>query len=298
MHRKVTGMGVETRRADVGGLELAYETFGSPADPPLVLIMGLATQMIAWPDPFCEQLADSGRYVVRFDNRDTGLSTHLSHLPAPTPARVLLRLAPAPYSIADMAGDTLGLADALGLRTVDVVGASMGGFIAQTLALRAPSRVRTLTLMLTSTGSLRVGRPRAATLWRLLRRAAVEGRDAVEDAAVAIYGVIGSRAALFDEQFVRDVAGRAYDRGLDPAGDARQLAAVLAQPDRTRALRGLSVPTLVIHGLHDPLVSSSGGLALARAIPGARFVGFHGMGHDLPPALWGELTREIVAHTG
>jgi pimeloyl-ACP methyl ester carboxylesterase len=281
----------------VGEVELAYETFGSIGDPALVLIMGLATQMIAWPDPLCEQLAAAGHFVVRFDNRDCGLSTHLSHLPAPSPARALLRLDPAPYSIADMAGDALGLVDALGLDAVDVVGASMGGYIAQTLALRAPGRLRSLTLLMTSTGSLRVGRPDPRTLLKLLRRAAVEGRDGVQDAAVAIYGLIGSRGPMFDEQFVRDVAGRAYDRGLDPGGDARQLAACLTQPDRTRALRLLSVPTLVIHGLHDPLVGPSGGLALARAVPRARFLGYHGMGHDLPHELWSELARAITSHT-
>jgi pimeloyl-ACP methyl ester carboxylesterase len=150
--------------------------------------------------------------------------------------------------------------------------------------------------MMTSTGSLRVGGPRPRTLVKLLRRAAVEGRDGVQDAAVAIYGLIGSQSGLFDEAFVRDVAGRAYDRGLDGAGDARQLAAVLTQPDRTRALRALRVPTLIIHGLHDRLVSPSGGLALARAIPGSRFVAYHGMGHDLPPPLWGELASSIGAH--
>jgi pimeloyl-ACP methyl ester carboxylesterase len=283
-------------RVQAGEVELAYETFGSPGDPALVLVMGLATQMIAWPDPFCDALAAQGRYVVRFDNRDCGLSTHLSHLPAPPPVRALLRLDRAPYSIADMAGDMLGLFDALGFAAVDLVGASMGGFIAQTAALRAPARVRTLTLLMTSTGSLRVGGPRLGTLVKLMRRAAVEGRAAVQDAAVAIYGLIGSRPDLFDMAFVRDVAGRAFDRGLDPAGDARQLAAVLTQPNRTRALRSLSVPTLVIHGLHDRLVSASGGLALARAIPNARFVGYHGMGHDLPPSLWGELVRVIGDH--
>ncbi|HZQ57416.1 MAG TPA: alpha/beta hydrolase [Acidimicrobiales bacterium] len=289
-------MAAGTRWADVGGLQLAYETFGSPGDPALLLVMGLATQMIAWPDPFCEELAGSGRYVVRFDNRDTGLSTHLSELPVPTPARALLRLDRAPYSIDDMAADAVGLIDALGLGTVDVVGASMGGFIAQTVALQSPGRVRTLTLMMTSTGSWRVGRPGLRTLWKLVRRGVVEGREGVQDAAVAVYGLIGSRAPLFDEHFVRDVAGRAYDRGLDPAGDARQLAAVLTQANRTRGLRALTIPTLVIHGLDDRLVAPTGGLALARTIPSARFIGYHGMGHDLPPSLWSELAHQIAAH--
>jgi len=289
-------MAVDTERARVGEVELAYEAFGSRADPALLMIMGLGTQMIAWPDPFCEELAAAGHYVVRFDNRDCGLSTHLSGLPAPTPARALLRLSPAPYSIDDMAGDTLGLIDALGLGTVDLVGASMGGFIAQATALRAPERVRTLTLMMTSTGSVRVGRPRLRTVAKLMRRAMAVGREAVEDSAVATWGLIGSDGFPFDEPYIREIAGRSFDRGLDAAGSARQLAACLAQPDRTHALRALATPTLVIHGLDDPLISPTGGLALARAIRRARFVGYHGLGHDLPRELWSELARLISTH--
>jgi pimeloyl-ACP methyl ester carboxylesterase len=289
-------MSIEAERVRAGQVELAYETFGSPADPPLVLVMGLGTQMIAWPDPFCEELAAAGRLVVRFDNRDCGLSTHLAGLPAPTPAQALLHLKRAPYSIDDMARDTLALLDALELATVDLVGASMGGFIAQGVALQAPHRLRTLTLMMTSTGSLRVGRPRVRTLARLMRRAVAEGREAVEDAAVATWGLIGSDGYAFDEPYIREIAGRCYDRGLDAAGTARQLAACLAQPDRTHSLHALAVPTLVIHGLDDPLISPTGGLALARAIPRARFVGYHGLGHDLPRPLWRELAQLIAEH--
>src|SRR6185369_15700161 len=135
---------VETKRAKVGELEIAYETFGDPSDPAALLVMGLGTQMIAWPDELCEDIAATGRYVVRFDNRDVGLSTHLDHLPAPAPGRVLLRREKAPYSIGDMARDTIGLMDALGFDTVDLVGASMGGFIAQSVAIQAPERLRSL----------------------------------------------------------------------------------------------------------------------------------------------------------
>jgi pimeloyl-ACP methyl ester carboxylesterase len=290
---------VETRRAQVGEVELAYETFGSPADPPLVLVMGLATQMIAWPDPFCAALAADGHFVVRFDNRDNGLSTHLSALPTPSPLLAGLRPHKAPYTIADMAHDTIGLLDALGLGTVDLVGVSMGGFIAQTVALRSPDRVRTLTLMMTSTGSRWVGAPRIRALGKLreARQRFRPGREGAQDAAVAIYHVIGGGGYPLDEEFVRDVAGRSYDRGLDSHGDARQLAACFAQPDRTKSLRRLTMTTLVVHGLDDPLISPSGGLALARTIPHARFVGYQGLGHNLPRALWTEIAGEIAAHT-
>lgn len=281
-------------RVSVGDIEIAYETFGDPSDPALVLIMGLGTQMLAWPDEFCTALAAAGRYVVRFDNRDCGLSTHLDGLATPDPARTLLRRDPAPYSIEDMAGDALGLMDALGLGTVDLVGASMGGFIAQTVALRSPQRLRSLTLIMTSTGSRRVGYPSPKVARQLLRRREVNGRDEAIAMTVKVFKLIGSPGYAFDEEYLQRLAGRSYDRAYDPKGYLRQLAACLVQPDRTSRLRELDVPTVVLHGLHDPLVSASGGLSLARTIPGARFVGYSGMGHDLPRALWPEFVHEIV----
>jgi pimeloyl-ACP methyl ester carboxylesterase len=284
----------QIQRVPVGDLEFAYESFGNPADPAVLLVMGLGTQMLAWPDDLCGALAATGRYVVRFDNRDCGLSTHLDWLPAPPPGRVLLRGQHAPYTIDEMAIDTLGLMDALGLDTVELVGASMGGFIAQTVALRSPRRVRTLTLMMTSTGSRRVGNPAPRVAGQLLRRRSITDRDGAIAAAVAVFRLIGSQGYAFDEEYLQQQAGRSYDRGHDPKGYLRQLAACLAQPDRTQRLRGLQVPTLVMHGLHDPLISPTGGLALARAIPGSRFVGFSGMGHDLPKELRSEFVREIV----
>jgi pimeloyl-ACP methyl ester carboxylesterase len=283
---------VQTVRAN--GLDLAYETFGDPADPAVVLVMGLGTQMVAWPDELCRAIAAAGHHVVRFDNRDVGASTHLHGVPPPSLKDLVLRTRP-PYTIEDMADDTAGLIDALGLGRVHLVGASMGGFIAQTVALRHPDKVRSLVLMMTSTGSRLVGQPRARLFSRLVRRRVARDRFEAMDAAVEVFRIIGSEGYAFDEEHLRGVAGLSYDRGYDPAGYLRQLAATATQPNRTSQLRRISVPTLVVHGLHDPLVATSGGVALARAIPGARFLGFSGMGHDLPRELWDELGEQIVA---
>ena len=284
-------------RVAANGIELAYETFGDASAPPVVLIMGWATQMIAWPDELCEGLARNGLFVIRFDNRDVGESTHLRNLPPPRLANVVVRRRPPPYSIGDMAGDVAGLIDGLGLGEVHLVGASMGGFIAQAVALGHADRVRTLTLIMTSTGSRRVGQPRPRVYARLLRPPVLADRSAAMSAAVETSRLIGSRGFAFDEQYVRDLAGRSWDRGYDPAGNRRQLAASVSQPNRTAALRRITVPALVIHGLHDPLVAPSGGLAIAKAIPDSRFAGFSGMGHDLPRALWPEFVRQIAALT-
>lgn len=281
----------EVRRVPVNGIELAYETFGDPADPTILLVMGLGTQMLAWPDPMCELLAGSGHHVVRYDNRDVGLSTHID-APVPSLSDLLRRRNP-PYTVADMADDAVGLLDALDIPAAHVVGASMGGFISQTLALSHPERALSLTLIMTSTGSLRVGRASPRVLRRMAARKAAPNREAAIQDAVDTYRLIGSPDHL-DESLVRDLAGRSYDRAYDQAGTQRQLAAILSQPDRTRHLRRVAVPTLVVHGLADPLVGASGGLAIARAIPGATFIGHAGMGHDLPRTLWRELARDIL----
>jgi pimeloyl-ACP methyl ester carboxylesterase len=197
------------------------------------------------------------------------------------------------YTLDDMSDDLLGLLDGLDLDRVHLVGASMGGFISQTFALAHPDRVRSMTLMMTSTGSRRVGQAKVALAPKLLARRGSMTREEAIDAAVTTFRTIGSRGALFDEAHLRDLAGRSYDRSHDARGYLRQLSAVVAQRNRTRALTELRVPTLVMHGLHDPLVAVSGGLALARLIRGARFVGFSGMGHDLPPSLLDDFSREI-----
>jgi pimeloyl-ACP methyl ester carboxylesterase len=286
-----------TQRVAANGIELAYETFGDPGDPPVVLVMGLGTQMLAWPDALCEQIAAGGRYVVRYDNRDVGLSTHLHGTRAPDVKDILLRRKRPAYRVDDMADDLIGLLDALGLDAAHLVGASMGGFIVQTAAIAHPARVRSLTLIMTSTGSRRVGQARPRLITRLMGKRGTLDREAAMALAVETFGVIGSRGDLFDAEHVRDLAGRSYDRAHDPAGYVRQLGAVLAQSNRTRALTKLQVPTLVMHGLHDPLVNVSGGIALAKLIRGAKFVGFSGMGHDLPRRLWSQYADEILLVT-
>src|SRR4051794_33755227 len=284
------------RRADVGGgIELAYERFGDPAGPPLLLVMGLATQMLGWPDEFCAGLAARGLSVVRFDNRDIGLSTHLHDAPPPDLAAATLGDASsASYTLSDMARDAAGLLDALELQSAHVVGASMGGMIAQTLAIEHPERVRTLTSIMSTTGDPSVGGATEAALGALLAPPARTRAEAIER-TVATYRVIGSPAYELDEAALRERAGRAFDRAYDAAGVARQLLAILASGDRTPRLRELRVPTLVIHGADDPLVAVSGGRATAAAIPGAEPLEVDGMGHDLPRALWPSITDRIVA---
>jgi pimeloyl-ACP methyl ester carboxylesterase len=288
---------VTVQVAPVNGLEIAYETFGDPHGRPLVMIMGLGTQMLAWPDQMCADLADRGHFVVRFDNRDVGLSTHLRDVRAPRVSDLLLRRRPPPYTIDNMADDTVGLITALGLGSAHVVGASMGGFIAQTVAVRHPRAVRSLTLIMTSTGSRRVGNPKPVLFSTLARGRVVADRQAAQARAVETFRIIGSRGYAFDEEFLADVAGRSYDRAYDPGGYFRQLAAIAAQPDRSKELRTVTAPALVIHGLHDPLVAPSGGLAAAKLLRHSRFVGFSGMGHDLPRALWPQFVDEISGHT-
>ena len=275
----------EVRYADVGTVRLAYERFGTAGDPAVLLVMGQGTQMLAWPDGLCRALAERGLYVVRFDNRDTGLSTHLRRGP----------LALSPYTLDDLTSDTLGLMDALEMRSAHLVGISMGAMIAQLLAIRHPARVLSLTCIASSTGSRRAGVPRASLLRRIPLRRNVSDRDGAGEIFARVLQAIGSPAYPIDVEQLRTLGSRCYDRGYDRRGSLRHLFAVLRAADRTPALRQLRVPALVVHGAADPLVSVSGGRALAAAIPGARFVTVPGMGHDLPPQLWPLLVDEIHA---
>jgi pimeloyl-ACP methyl ester carboxylesterase len=286
---------MQTPTADAGRVTLAYETFGSPDDPALVLVMGIATQMIAWPAELCQGLADAGFYVIRFDNRDIGLSTHLDDAGTPD-LGAMLSGGPrtAPYLLADMAEDTVGLFDALGLDRVHLVGLSMGGMIAQEVAINHPDRLISLTSIM-STPSANVGEPTPEALAALLPPAPETGAEAAE-LAVNTYRVIGSPAYPLNEARLRLLGRESFRRSNDPAGVIRQFAALLVSPDRRPALRSLDVPTLVMHGDEDPLIQPEGGRETAAAVPGARLVTYPGMGHDLPEALWPDIIGEITDH--
>jgi pimeloyl-ACP methyl ester carboxylesterase len=278
-----------------GGITLCYERFGSESDPPLLLIMGLGTQMIGWPDEFCAQLSERGFHVVRFDNRDVGRSTHVK-APPPTRGQILRRrIDPVPYTLADMAEDAAALMQKLAIAPAHVVGASMGGMIAQTLAARQPETVRSLVSIMSTTGNRWKGQP-AFGIYRYLLRRAPEERDAFIAYTTKVFEAIGSRGLPFDRDRVRDMIARSYDRGRDPAGPSRQLAAIIASGDRTAELRTIAAPTLVIHGSMDRMVSRSGATVTARAIPEARLMIVEGMGHDLPEAAWPQLVDAIAAH--
>lgn len=274
---------------DVGdGISLCYETFGDPADPPLLLIAGLGQQLLAWPTDLCRGLAERGAYVIRFDNRDVGRSTTIATPPPASRSFVTHRWRPDQYTLADMTADTVGLLRALDLPAVHVVGMSMGGMIGQTLAARHPEMVRSLTSIMSTTGARKIGRPALST-WSLMARRPPRGRAAALDSNVRIYRHIASRGFPFDEAATRALAEQAWDRGHSAAGVSRQLAAIFKSRDRTRELAAITAPTLVIHGDHDQLVHPSGGTATAAAIRGARLQTIPGMGHDLPVGAWPRL---------
>jgi pimeloyl-ACP methyl ester carboxylesterase len=285
---------MDERFCDVGrGITLCYEPFGSPGDPPALLIMGLGTQMVAWHEDFCRDLAARGYYVVRFDNRDIGRSTHVGG-PPPTITQLLLRSKRAArYTLADMADDAAGLLRELGLSPAHVIGASMGGMIAQTLAARHPEQVRSLTSIMSNTGALSNGQPALRLYPFFLRRRPV-GHDEYVAHFARLFAAIGSTGLPRDPGEIRALAGISYERDHDIAGPGRQLAAIIASGDRTRELRKVVAPTLVVHGTADPLVSPSGGRATARAIKGAKLMNVAGMGHDLPRAVWPRLIDAIV----
>jgi pimeloyl-ACP methyl ester carboxylesterase len=286
----------EPRTVEANGISLAYQSFGDPNDRPLLLVMGLATQMLGWHDEFCGLLVDEGFYVVRFDNRDIGLSTHMHEAGMPNLQKLFSDpRSVAAYTLEDMADDAVGLLDALGIAAADVVGASMGGMIAQVLAARHPERVRSLTSIM-STPSPWIGPPTQEAAAVLLAPAAKSREEAIER-AVSTYRVIGSPGYPLDEAGLRRNAGLAYDRAFDPPGVVRQLAAIHASGDRTEMLGGITAPTVVLHGADDPLVQVAGGEATAAAIPDAKLVTYPGMGHDMPRQLWPDHLAEIVGVT-
>jgi pimeloyl-ACP methyl ester carboxylesterase len=282
------------------GISIEYETFGDPAKPALALIMGLGAQMIFWQDDFCRELVGRGFLVIRFDNRDCGLSRHFRELGIPDVGAAMTASlsgepVPAPpYTLCDMAGDVVGLLDALGIERAHVVGASMGGMIAQTVAIEHPTRVRTLTSIMSTTGNREVPPATPEAMTALLTPSPSDRAEFI-DHMVKTFRIVGSPGFEFDETSFRDRVGRAFDRSYDPSGVARQLVAVLADGGRKERLRSVRVPTLVIHGKNDPLVPVEGGIDTADAVPGARLVVIEGMGHDLPRGAWPQIVDAIAS---
>ena len=278
------------------GITLEYEVHGE--GDPLLLVMGLGGQLVAWPSSFIAGLVDRGFKVIAFDNRDIGLSTKVDAAP-PTKLQsamfsVSRRFAKSAYLLSDMAKDAVGLLDALNIERAHVVGMSMGGMIAQTMAIEHPSRVRSLTSIMSTTGNPRVGRPKTSVL---LRASKLTGgsKETFADRQAALFKLFSG--SLYDELEIREVAKLSLERNFTPDGTARQMAAIMASPDRTPQLKKLNVPTLVVHGLEDGLVQPSGGYATTKAIPGARLLAFPDMGHNLPQARIPEILDEIKRNT-
>ncbi|MCX5380567.1 alpha/beta fold hydrolase [Streptomyces sp. NBC_00091] len=286
----------EEKAVDVGpaGIEVAYERSGDRRAPAVLLVMGIALQMYGWPDGFCAELTGRGVQVIRFDNRDAGLSSHFADAPVPDVRAALAGdLSSVSYTLSDMAADAVGLLDTLGLDSAHVVGLSLGGAIAQTMAIEHPGRVRSLTSLMSTTGDPAVGLPKPEALGALTGPPPKSREEVVERMVTAVR-VLGSPGFAFDEAAARERAGRAFDRSYDPLGVARQAVASVASGDRTARLGSLRLPALVIHGADDPMCDVSGGRATAAAVPGAELAVFAGMGHDLPRALWPAIASLIT----
>lgn len=285
-------LGMQPSTVASNGIEIAYETFGAPGDRPLLLVMGLGAQMLAWHPELCAALAAEGFFVVRYDNRDAGLSTHLHDAPVPNlDAARRGDLSSAAYRLEDMAEDAVGLLEALSLQGAHVVGASLGGMIAQTMAITHPECVRSLTSIM-STPWIGIASPTPAAQAALSAPPASSRAEMVEW-AVAIQRIIGSPGYPMDEAWVRQLAAQSYDRSFDPAGIARQQLAIYASGDRTAALARVRAPALVIHGDADPLIPLLAGQATAAALPDAELLVLPGMGHNLPRGIWPTLVAAI-----
>lgn len=283
-------------RAPVNGLELAYDTFGDPADPTALLVMGLGAQMINWDEGFCALMVARGFHVVRFDNRDIGQSTWIDTPDLDPAAAVMAALAGAPvevpYLLSDMAADAVGLLDHLGIDQAHVVGASMGGMIAQAMAIEFPERVASLTSVMSTTGEPGVGAPSPEVVGALLVDRPTE-REASIEASIDIVRTI-SHPDHFDEVQVRERSAEEFVRGVNPMGVPRQLLAILASGSRAEGLAAIDVPTLVVHGRADQLVAFDGGERTAALVPGARFMPIEDMAHDVPQVHWRAIADAIA----
>ena len=281
------------------GIEIEYDTFGSPSDPALLLVMGFTAQMTLWEEDFCRQLAAGGRYVIRFDNRDCGLSTKLDGVEVDMAATMVAAMSgqtvtDAPYTLSHMADDAFGLLTALGIEQAHIMGASMGGMIVQTMAIEHPERVLTLTSVMSTTGEPEYGQADPEVLGVLITPAPTE-RQAFIDAAPR-YRVFSSKK-YYDEAAAKARAARDFDRSFYPEGAGRQMVAIVASGSRATALQGLDVPTLVIHGRDDTLIAPSGGMRTAELVPGSVLLYISEMGHDIPPQVWPAVVSAVLTHT-
>jgi len=286
--------------AKVNDIDIVYDTFGDPSAPAILLIMGLGAQMIAWDEDYCAQLASHGFWVIRYDNRDCGLSTKFDSSGKLNILEIFVasqggKIIDVPYKLRDMADDAVGLLDALEIETAHIVGVSMGGMIAQLLAIHYPSRVSTLTSIMSSTGEPDLPPPNEETFQILLEPPPTDRIEYIEETSKAWQLLNGPRYP-FDEDRLRTRIGMGFDRGLCPDGTNRQLAAILTSEGRREALRSITTPTLVIHGDADLLVPVESGIDTADAIPGAKRLIIEGMGHTLPVELWPTIIEAVVEH--
>jgi pimeloyl-ACP methyl ester carboxylesterase len=282
-------------KAQANGVELEYETFGKSGDPAILLIMGLGAQLTLWPEALCEKLADKGFFVIRYDNRDVGLSTKFDAAGAPDMAQIFGGTAKPHYTLDDMAADAAGLLDALGIAKAHIVGASMGGMIAQLVAANHPERTLSLTSIMSTTGNPAVPPATPEAMQALTARLPADASiEAMIDNSVKTLTVIGSPAHDYGAPEERARLKRSIERSLYPPGFARQMAAIIANGDRREKLKGVTAPTTVIHGEVDPLVPLDGGKDTAASIEGAELVVIPGMGHDLPPFVLDQVANAIA----
>jgi len=289
-------------KVNANGIQIEYETFGNAAGRPLLLIIGLGGQLIHWDADLCRDLAKRGYYVIRFDNRDVGLSTRFEEAGVPDLTDIFGKLIQGekikpPYTVEDMADDAVGLLDALGIQKAHICGMSMGGMIAQTIVIRHPSRVLSLTSIYSTTGNPELPQPKPEVMGLLITPPPIE-REANVEHMLNVFKTIAGPGFPVDEKWTRKILAESYDRCFYPQGEARQLVAILTQDNRVPALASVKVPTLVVHGTKDPLVPVEGGKDTAKAIPGAQLMLIEGMGHDLPHGgAWPRIIEAIVAHT-